>query len=72
MNRIAQLSSPADAKARAPKMRARLASSASGYVLVRRFSARDRAALAVLMDAGEAEVFDSPTGRAYRLKKKTP
>lgn len=55
---------------RVPKVRARLAASVSGYVQVRKFSAQDRAAIAVLIERGEAELFDSPVGRAYRLKAK--
>lgn len=59
---------PADVLARIPKLRERLAKSVSGYVKVVRFKIPDRTALAVMIEQGEAEIFDSPVGRAYRLK----
>lgn len=59
-----------DALALVPKVRARLESSVSGYVRVARFSARDRAAIAVLIEQGEAAIINSPIGRAYRLTRK--
>lgn len=70
MSRLDQLTNSADAEQRASVVRARLANSASGYVLVMRFGPRDHAAIRVLMEAGEAEIFDSPVGRAYRIKQK--
>lgn len=53
--------------ARIPKIRARLESSASGYVLVRKVGTHDRTVLRAMINIGEAEIFDSPLGRAYRL-----
>lgn len=47
----------------------RLRTSANGYVQVRRFANYEKAELRKLIEAGEVEIFDSPLGRAYRLKK---
>ena len=58
---------PADVEALVPKVLARLRASASGYVRVSKFKVLDRAALALLIEKGEVETFDSPLGRAYRL-----
>lgn len=52
-----------------PKIRARLEASASGYVRVSRVGQHDRMVLRVMIDRGEAEIFESPQGRAYRLIK---
>lgn len=46
----------------------RLRASASKYVRMSKFGALDRAALALLVERGEIEIFDSPIGRAYRIK----
>lgn len=59
----------ADTLARVPIVLARLKESASGYVLVRRFTLRDRGALLELIEKGQVEIFDSPLGRAYRFKQ---
>ena len=56
--------------ARIPLVIERLKASASGYVRTTRIGRKDRGALAVLIEEGEAEIFDSPSGRAYRLRKK--
>lgn len=58
---------PGDVLAKIPKVKERLAASASGFVRVMKFSVPDRAALAVLIENGEVEIFDSALGRAYRL-----
>lgn len=38
-------------------------------VRVNKMGTRDRAALRVMIDNGEAELFASPLGPAYRLKR---
>jgi long-subunit acyl-CoA synthetase (AMP-forming) len=53
--------------ARVPRVLERLRKSVSGYVRSARFGALDRAALGVLIARGEAEIFESAVGRAYRL-----
>lgn len=47
----------------------RLASSASGYVRVQKFGTADKKVLADLILEGKVEIFDSPAGRAYRIKR---
>lgn len=49
------------------EMRRRLRDSASGYITVRKLSQTRRLAMRQLMEAGEAEQFESPLGPAYRL-----
>lgn len=58
---------PADVEALVPKVLARLRASVSGYIRVSKFKVPDRAALALLIEKGEVETFDSPLGRAYRV-----
>jgi len=50
-----------------PKVRERLENSKSKYIRVIKFSQLDRAALRIMIERGEAEIFESPLGRAYRL-----
>jgi len=59
----------ADTRVRIPIVLTRLRESASGYVLVRRFALRDRGALLELIETGRVEIFESPLGRAYRVKR---
>lgn len=57
-----------DATRRIPIVQKRLRESASGYVLVKRFSLQDRAALRLLIEQDAVEIWEAPLGRAYRLK----
>lgn len=50
------------------KLRARLSASASGYVRASKFPPAHRKTIALMIESGEVEVFDSELGRAYRLK----
>lgn len=52
------------------RVRKRLAVSASGYISTKKLSIPDRAAMMELIKAGDVEIFESPTGRAYRFTKK--
>ena len=45
----------------------RLKSSASKYVLLRKFNTAGRHGLKALIEDGIVEMFDAPFGRAYRL-----
>ena len=50
------------------KVLLRLAQSASGYVRVKKFNRLGRAGLKKAIKEGLVEIFDSPVGRAYRLR----
>lgn len=58
-----------DAKTRVRKVRDRLAASASKWLRCTKLSIPDRAAMQLLIEAGEVEIFPSPSGRgnAYRF-----
>lgn len=56
--------------AKIPAVKERLAKSVNGYVCVRRIGMAERAALSILIEREEAEIFDGPLGRAYRLTEK--
>lgn len=58
--------------ARVEAVAARIRASKSGYVKVQRFGLRDRGAMKILIDRGDAEIIDSPVGRAYRLIERAP
>lgn len=60
---------PADVIAKMPRLRARLEASASGYIRTTKLSVPDRTVLSAMIEMGEAEIFESPLGRAYRLKQ---
>lgn len=55
--------------ARIPRVLERLKKSKSGYLRTTRLGTADRAAMAVLIEEGQVEMFESPLGRAYRVKK---
>lgn len=61
---------PADVLARIPKLRERLASSASGFVRTARMGAPDRTALALMIERGEVVVIETSFGKAYKLTEK--
>lgn len=59
-----------DVMKRIPALMRRLDDSASKYVLTKRFGIADRTAALVLIEKNEVEIFESQTGRAYRLTAK--
>lgn len=58
---------PPDVHARIPRIRERLAKSASGWIRVAKFGVPDRTALSIMIQKKEVEIFMSALGKAYRF-----